>query len=96
MHGGDERADDRATGGGRTGATMVDGDELVDADALLGLTAQLRAARARVERAAVGADRRRRWQYTLAAIAEGATQDLDRAHAQLRRLVAQLDRADVD
>lgn len=75
---------------------MADRDELVDVDALLDLTTQLHVVRARVERAAVGDDRRRRWQHTLAAIAEGATQDLDRARGQLRRFVAQLDRADVD
>lgn len=74
---------------------MADRESMVDADALLALTADLRAVRERVERAEVSGDQRARWQRTLRAIAQGATSgtgDIERARQQLRRFVAQLDR----
>lgn len=72
---------------------MTPSDPLVDADALLTLTGELRVLRDRLEGAAVSEDQRQRWQRTLGAIAEGATKDLERATGQLRRFAAQIDRA---
>lgn len=68
-------------------------DPLVDADALLALTSELRSLRARLDEAGVTGEQRKRWQHTMAAIAEGATTDVDNARAQLRRLAARVDRA---
>jgi len=68
-------------------------EPLVDADALLALTSELRALRERVDGADVSDEQRQRWQRTLGAIAEGATSDLDKATGQLRRFSAQIDRA---
>lgn len=68
-------------------------ESLVDADLLLSLTAELRDLAERLEDAAIDAERRQRWQHTLGAIAQGATADLERARAQLRRLAAKVDRA---
>lgn len=73
-----------------TGSTGSGG--LVDAHALLAFTEQLHVVHGRVDGAAVSEEQRRRWQVRLAAISEGATVDLLRAHAQLRRLDADLDR----
>ena len=72
---------------------MPQSEPLVDADALLTLTGELRVLRDRVEGARVPEDQRQRWQRTLGAIAEGATSDLGRATGQLRRFAAQIDRA---
>ena len=65
---------------------------LIDATSLLSLTQELRAVWMRVTDAQVTASTRSRWQQALAAIAEGATTDIDGAAAQLRRLAAQVDR----
>lgn len=67
-------------------------EDLVDADTLLALTGELRTLRTRLDEADVSDEQRQRWQRTMGAIAEGATTDLDRARAQLRRLTAQVDR----
>lgn len=72
---------------------MTQPEPLVDADALLTLTGELRVLRDRLEDAAVSEDQRQRWQRTLGAIAEGASNDLERATGQLRRFAAQVDRA---
>lgn len=72
---------------------MPQQDPLVDADALLALTRELRAVRERVDEADVSDEQKQRWQRTLGAIAEGATNDLDNATGQLRRFAAQVDRA---
>ncbi len=72
---------------------MSDEESLVDAGALLSLAAELRELADRLESAAIGDEQRQRWQHTLGAIAEGATGDLERARAQLRRLAATVDRA---
>lgn len=75
---------------------MEENDPLVDGDALLTVTAELRDLRARIDGAEVGEDQRRRWRHAIAAIAEGATNDLETASGQLRRLSARLDRAGVE
>jgi hypothetical protein len=64
----------------------------VDADVLLGFTQRLHEVRDRVERASTSDEQRRRWQARLAAISEGAADDLDRAVAQLGRMEADLGR----
>lgn len=71
---------------------MPDREPLVDAEALLALAGELRDLRETLDAAAVTAEQRQRWQGTLAAIAQGATTDLERARGQLRRLAAQVDR----
>ena len=71
---------------------MAEPESLVDADALLSLTAELRAVRSRVDEADVSAEQRQRWQRTLGGIAQGAAGDLEKARAQLRRFAAQVDR----
>lgn len=72
---------------------MPQPDPLVDADALLALTGELRGLRERIEGAAVTEEQRQRWQRTLGGIAEGAAADIERATAQLRRFAAQVERA---
>ncbi len=72
---------------------MPQQDPLIDADALLALTRELRAVRERVDQADVSDEQRQRWQRTLGGIAEGATTDLDKATGQLRRFSAQVERA---
>lgn len=72
---------------------MTHSDPLVDVDALLALTSELRALQSRIESADVTDEQRQRWQRTLGAIAEGATNDLERATGQLRRFAAQVERA---
>ena len=74
-------------------ATLHQQDPLVDADALLALTSELRSLRARLDDADVTDEQRQRWQRTLGAIAEGGTSDIEKARAQLRRLAARVDRA---
>lgn len=71
---------------------MAEQEPLVDADALLSLTAELRALRTRVDEADVSDEQRQRWQRTLGGIAEGAANDLEKARAQLHRFAAQIDR----
>lgn len=71
---------------------MAEQEPLVDADALLSLTAELRAVRSKVDDADVSDEQRQRWQRTLGAIAQGATADLEKARGQLHRLAAQVDR----
>lgn len=71
---------------------MTQQEPLVDADALLALTRELRAVRERVDEADVSGEQKQRWQRTLGAIAEGATTDLKKATGQLRRFAAQVDR----
>ena len=71
---------------------MPDRSSLVDGDALLSLASELRDLRARLDDAHIGTEQRQRWQHTLAAIAQGATRDLERARAQLRRLAANVER----
>jgi hypothetical protein len=66
---------------------------LVDARALLSLTSELHQANNRVESAKVSVEQKDRWQRRLASIAEGASADLERAHGQLHRFVATLDRS---
>ena len=68
-------------------------DPLVDAGSLLALTAELRSLRDLVDAVKVPEEQRARWQRTLASIAEGASGDIERARAQLRRFAAQVDRA---
>lgn len=68
------------------------GHQQVDGDLLLTFTSQLHALRDRVQAAPVSREQRGRWQSRLAAISQGATGDLERAAAQLRRLAAELDR----
>ena len=68
------------------------GEGLVDADALLRVTELLTGLRDRVEAADVSDERRLRWQRRLAAVADGAQADLERAEAQLRRFTGELDR----
>lgn len=72
---------------------MPQQDPLVDADALLALTRELRAVRERIEAAELTEEQRQRWQRTLGGIAEGAAADIQRATAQLRRFSAQVDRS---
>ncbi len=67
-------------------------DPLLDADALLALTAELRQVSKRIDESGASEDQRLRWQRHLAGIAEGAGGDFEKAHAQLRRFVATLDR----
>ena len=64
----------------------------VDATALLSFTSDLHAMRGRVDGAGVSREQQRRWQSRLAAISQGAADDLDRAVSQLRRMAADLDR----
>lgn len=64
----------------------------VDANVLLDFADRLHAMRARLEDAPVSVEQRRRWQSRLVAISQGATNDLDRAGSQLRRMAAELDR----
>lgn len=71
---------------------MVEQEPLVDAAALLSLTAELRSVRERIDEADVSDEQRQRWQRTLGGIAEGATRDLENARAQLHRFSAQIDR----
>lgn len=71
---------------------MPASDPLMDADALLALTSELREVSKRIEESGADDDQQLRWQRHLAGIAEGATSDLEKAHAQLRRFVATLDR----
>ena len=71
---------------------MSQQDPLVDADALLALTGELRSFRERLDDVDVTDEQRRRWQRTMGAIAEGATNDVEKARAQLRRLTAQVER----
>lgn len=68
------------------------GHRQVDATALLSFTRDLHAMRGRVDGAGVSREQRRRWQSRLAAISQGAADDLDRAVSQLRRMAADLDR----
>lgn len=68
------------------------GHRQVDATALLTFTGDLHLMRGRVEAAGVSSEQRRRWQFRLAAISQGAALDLDRAVSQLRRMAADLDR----
>ena len=72
---------------------MPQHNPLVDADALLALTRELRAVRERIEGAELTEEQRQRWQRTLGGIAEGAAADIERATAQLRRFSAQVDRS---
>ncbi len=72
---------------------MTSPDPLLDASALLALTSELHAVNERLEATKVSAEQKSRWQRRLASIAEGATADLDKAHTQLRRFVATLDRS---
>lgn len=63
-----------------------------DAQQVLSFTARLKDLRGRVEETAVSVEQRRRWQSRLAAISAGASNDLDRASAQLGRLEADVER----
>lgn len=64
----------------------------VDASLLMQLTEQLQTVHERVSRAPVSDEQRGRWQTRLAAISQGAADDLERAAGQLRRMAADLDR----
>ena len=72
--------------------TVQPPDPLVDADALLALTSELRSLRTRLNEADLTDEQRQRWQHTMGAIAEGAPTDVDKARAQLRRLSARVER----
>lgn len=72
---------------------MPQQDPLVDADALLALTRELRSLRERLDGVDVTDEQRQRWHRTMGAIAEGGTSDIEKARAQLRRLTAQVERS---
>ena len=74
--------------------TAADGNahHQVDGALLMQLTDQLQSMHERVCRAPVSDEQRGRWQTRLAAISEGAAEDLERAASQLRRMAAEMDR----
>lgn len=65
---------------------------MLDADRFLALTERLRTVRSRVDGAEAPGHRRSSWARRMAAIADTATESLERAERQLERLEADLDR----